>query len=163
MSDASTGTVRAACLSDAAAVREISAEAYIPIYQAIIGAIPRPAHENYAGRIARGEVWMLEADDAPAGVVVLEPKANHLMVYSIAVHPRDQGRGYGKLLLAFAEQHAATLGLPEVRLYTNVRMERNLAFYRRCGYAETGMRPHPSRPGEVVVDMVKAASGKPAA
>jgi len=163
MSSASPGVVRVARLSDAAAVREISAEAYIPVYQTVIGAVPRPAHEDYVARIERGEVWMLEADDASAGVVVLEPKAGHLMVYSIAVHPRDQGRGYGKLLLAFAEQHAATLGLPEVRLYTNVRMERNLAFYRRCGYAETGMRPHPSRLGEVVVDMMKAASGKPAA
>ena len=88
MSNASTRAVRAARFSDAAAVQEISAEAYIPIYQAVIGAVPKPAQEDYAGRIERGEVWMLEADDGMAGVLVLEPKAGHLMVYSIAVRPR---------------------------------------------------------------------------
>ncbi len=162
MSDASTRTVRAAHLSDATAVQEISAEAYIPIYQAVIGAVPKPAHEDYAGRIGQGEVWMLEAGDGPAGVLVLEPKAGHLIVYSIAVRLRYQGRGYGKLLLAFAEQRAASEGLAELRLYTNSRMGRNLAFYRSCGFSETGLRPHPSRPGEVVVDMAKAVSGTPA-
>lgn len=159
MSNASTKAVRAARLSDAAAVQEISAEAYIPVYQAVIGAVPKPAYEDYAGRIERGEVWLLEADDGPAGVLALEPKADHLMVYSIAVRPRYQGRGYGKLLLAFAEQRAAVTGLSEVRLYTNVRMKRNLAFYRSCGYAEVGMHSHPNRPGEVVADMVKAVCG----
>lgn len=159
MSDASTRTVRAARLSDAAAVREISAEAYVPIYQAVIGAVPKPAHEDYTGRIERGEVWMLEADGGPAGVLVLEPKASYLVVYSVAVRPRYQGRGYGKLLLAFAEQRAAAEGLAELRPYTNSRMGRNLAFYRDCGFSETGLRPHPIRPGEVVVDMVKVVSG----
>lgn len=104
---------------------------------------------------------MLEADDSPAGVLALEPKADHLMVYSIAVRPRYQGRGYGKLLLAFAEQRAAAEGLAELRLYTNSRMGRNLAFYRGCGFSETGLRPHPIRLGEVVVDMVKVVSGIP--
>ena len=162
MSNASTRTVRAARPSDAVAVREISAEAYIPIYQAVIGAVPKPAHEDYAGRIERGEVWILEADGGPAGVLVLEPQAGHLTVYSIAVRPRHQGRGYGKLLLAFAEQRAAAEGLAELRLYTNSRMGRNLALYRGCGFSETGLRPHPIRPGEVVVDMAKAVSGTPA-
>ena len=147
-------------LSDAAAVQEISAAAYIPVYQTLIGVVPKPAHEDYAVRIERGEVWLLEEGNGLPGVVVLEPTTDHLMVYSIAVHPRHQGKGHGKLLLAFAEQRAAATGLSEVRLYTNVRMKRNLAFYRSCGYAEIGTRPHPSRSGEVVVDMVKVVSGR---
>ena len=35
-------------------------------------------------------------------------------------------------------------------------MEKNIALYRRHGYAETGTRPHPSQAGEVLVDMVRA-------
>ncbi len=126
---ASTKTIRIAHLSDALAVQEISAEAYVPAYQAIIGAAPRPAHEDYTDRIERGEVWILYLEDGPSGVVVLEPTADYLLVYSIAVRPQHQGRGYGKLLLAFAEQQATATRLPEVRLYTNRRMEQNLAFY----------------------------------
>jgi ribosomal protein S18 acetylase RimI-like enzyme len=34
-------------------------------------------------------------------------------------------------------------------------MERNLALYRRHGFVEVGTRPHPSRAGEVLVDMVR--------
>jgi len=152
---ASTTTIRIAHLSDALAVQDISAEAYIPVYQTIIGAAPKPAHEDYTDRIERGEVWILDLEDGPSGVIVLEPTAEALLIYSIAVRPRYQGRGYGKLLLAFAEQRAAATGLPEVRLYTNRRMEQNVAFYLKFGYCETGTRPHPHRSGEVVVDMVK--------
>jgi len=35
-------------------------------------------------------------------------------------------------------------------------MEKNIALYQRHGYAEIGTRPHPSRVGEVLVDMVRA-------
>jgi ribosomal protein S18 acetylase RimI-like enzyme len=65
-------------------------------------------------------------------------------------------KGHGGALLDFADQRAAALGLAVIRLYTNVRMEKNIALYRREGYAETGTRPHPSRIGEMLVDMVRA-------
>ena len=55
-----------------------------------------------------------------------------------------------------ADQRAIAVGLAVIRLYTNVRMEKNIALYRRHGYAEAGTRPHPSRAGEVLVDMVRA-------
>ena len=148
--------VRIARRSETAAVQEVSAAAYIPVYQPVIGAVPKPAREDYTSRIERGEVWVLETGGILAGVIVLEPATDHLMLYSIAVHPRHQGQGYGKLLLAFAEQHAVTAGLPEVRLYTTTLMKQNLAFYRGCGYAEVGVRPHPTRRGAVIVDMVKS-------
>ena len=147
--------IRIARAADAAVVQSISAEAYIPSYATTVGVVPKPAQEDYRDRITRGEVWVLETNDGPCGVVVLERMLNHLMIYSVAVHPQYQGRGYGRLLLGFAEQHAASLWLPTVRLYTNRRMERNLLFYRSCGYREMGTRPHPTRLGEVVVDMMK--------
>ena len=157
---ASTEMVRIARRSETAAVQEISAAAYIPVYQPVIGAVPKPAREDYTSRIERGEVWVLETGGSLAGVVVLEPATDHLMVYSVAVHPRHQGQGYGRLLLVFAEQRAVTAGLPEVRLYTTTLMEQNLAFYRSCGYAEACMRPHPTRPRAVIVDMVKSVRGQ---
>jgi ribosomal protein S18 acetylase RimI-like enzyme len=77
------------------------------------------------------------------------------MIYSIAVKPDAQRKGYGTTLLDFADQRAIELGLHQVRLYTNERMERNLRLYRRHGFVEVGTRPHPSRPGQVLVDMVR--------
>jgi ribosomal protein S18 acetylase RimI-like enzyme len=141
--------------SDMAAVQQISSEAYIPAYQAICGFVPKPAFEDYRSRIEHGDVWILEVDGQPIGVAVPEERPDHLLVYSIAVRPEYQRKGYGAALLRFADERAAAIGVSEVRLYTNQRMERNIALYRRHGFAEVGTRPHPSRPGDVLVDMVR--------
>src|SRR5436305_10241856 len=136
-----TATIRPAELRDAEAVQRISAGAYIPAYQAVIGAVPKPASEDYRPRIARGEVWLLESAGATSGVLVLKRKADHMLVYSVAVEPNAQRRGFGKMLLTFADARAIELGLCEVRLYTNVRMEANVRLYRNCGFREIGRRP----------------------
>lgn len=148
--------IRLAELSDVELVQEISAEAYVPAYEAVIGAVPSPAYEDYRPRVSRGEVWLLDTTKGSRGVVVLESMGRHLLVYSIAVRPSFQGRGYGRLLLAFAEQHAKDIGAHEMRLYTNTRMVPNIRLYRSCGFDEIATRPHPDRPGEFLVDMSKA-------
>ena len=140
---------------DKEAIQRISADAYVPAYMATLGTIPKPATEDYGPRIEKGQVWILEVEDEPTGVAVLEECADHLLVYSIAVKPNAQRKGYGTALLNFADQRAIGLGLREVRLYTNERMEQNLRLYRRRGFAEVAKRAHPSRPGQVLVDMVR--------
>jgi ribosomal protein S18 acetylase RimI-like enzyme len=147
--------LRRADTVDKEAVQRISADAYIPAYMAVIGTIPKPATEDYGERIEKGEVWILEVEGEPKGVAILEEYANHLMIYSIAVKPDAQRKGYGSTLLDFADQRAIELGLHQVRLYTNERMESNLKLYRRHGFVEVGTRPHPSRPDQVLVDMVR--------
>jgi ribosomal protein S18 acetylase RimI-like enzyme len=147
--------IRRAREAEAEAVRAICAAAYIPAYAPIIGTAPRPALEDYAPRIGRGEVWLIETAAGPIATLALEPQADHLLVYSIAVLPEHQGQGHARRLLAFAEEQARRSGHREVRLYTNDRMEKNLALYRRCGFVESGRRPHPSRPGITLVDLAK--------
>ena len=97
----------------------------------------------------------MEVEGEPTGVAVLEERADHLLIYSIAVKPDAQGKGYGTALLDLADRRAIVLGLHQVRLYTNQRMGRNLRLYRRHGFVEVGKRPHPSRPGQVLVDMAR--------
>ena len=147
--------LRLALPADADLVREISAAAYLPAYLAILGAAPRPAFEDPAPRIARAEVHLLERSGQVLGVLMLEPAADHLTIYSLAVRPSAQGTGLGRALLAFADGMAIEAGLREVRLYTNTRMSRNVALYRAAGFVESGVREHPSRPGEFLVDMAK--------
>jgi ribosomal protein S18 acetylase RimI-like enzyme len=146
---------RQAVAADLAVVQQISADAYIPAYEAVIGAVPKPAFEDYTPRIERGEAWVLEVDGKPVGVAILEEKPDHLLVYSIAVRPGEQRKGYGRALLRLADQRAIAIGVREVRLYTNRRMTRNITLYRRYGFVEVGTRPHPSRAGELLVDMVR--------
>jgi ribosomal protein S18 acetylase RimI-like enzyme len=147
---------RRAVAADGELVQRLSADAYEP-YTALLGAQAVPAVEPYAPRIARGEVWLLEQDGEVVALAVLEPHPDHLMIFSLAVDPARHHRGLGRRLLDFAEQRARAEGVGELRLYTNAKMERNIALYARAGYHETGRRAHPRRAGWVLVDMAKTA------
>ncbi|TIU85024.1 MAG: GNAT family N-acetyltransferase [Mesorhizobium sp.] len=146
--------MRPARPEDLAAVVALTADAYAP-YTAIFGGPPIPVTEDYAPRIERGEVWLLQEGSDLAGLIVLERHADHAMIFSIAVSPARQGRKLGIRLLDFADKQARSWGVPEVRLYTNSRMARNIALYAAYGYRETGRRANPYRPGWTLVDMVK--------
>ena len=139
---------------DLAAVVALTTDAYAP-YTAIFGGPPIPVTEDYAPRIERGEVWLLEEGSELAGLIVLERHPDHAMIFSVAVAPAFQGLKLGIKLLDFADEQARSWGVPEVRLYTNSRMERNIALYSAYGYRETGRRANPYRPGWTVVDMAK--------
>ena len=147
-------TPRRAVAADEGAVVALTAASYAP-YTALFGASPLPVTEHYAPRIADGQVWLAEDGGELAGLIVLEQHPDHAMVYSLAVAPGRKGGGIGTALLAFAEMQARGWGVPEMRLYTNSRMERNIALYGRVGYRETGRNPHPLRPAFTIVNMVK--------
>lgn len=146
--------IRIATAADCGAVAALTEAAYAP-YAARFGAPPIPVTEDYAPRIERGEVWLLTGEGPPAGLLVLEQHADHLLIFSIAVAPQHQHKGFGQRLLAWAERAARAAGVGELRLYTNARMERNIALYTACGYRETGRRANPLRSGWTVVDMAK--------
>lgn len=146
--------MRLARPDDLSAVIALTADAYAP-YTAIFDAPPIPVTEDYAPRIERGEVWLLQQEEKLAGLIVLEQHPDHAMIFSVAVAPAFQGRKLGIALLDFADGQARSWGVPEVRLYTNSRMERNIALYVAYGYRETGRRANPYRPGWTLVDMAK--------
>ncbi|MFA6154087.1 GNAT family N-acetyltransferase [Mesorhizobium sp.] len=151
-------TPRRAFDGDLPAIVSLTQSAYAP-YTALLGAPPIPVTEDYAPRVARGEVWLLEDGTQLAGALTLERHDDHALIFSVAVAPQFQGNGFGVALLNFAEQQTRLWGLPEVRLYTNARMERNIALYLAYGFHETGRRPNPYRQGWVLVDMAKPVGG----
>ncbi|ESY02892.1 acetyltransferase [Mesorhizobium sp. LNJC399B00] len=147
-------TVRQALAGDLDAVVSLTQTAY-EHYTPLLGAPPLPVTEGYAPRIERGEVWLLESGAELAGLIVIERHPDHAMIFSVAVSPAFQGRKLGTALLDFAQEQARLWGVPEVRLYTNSRMERNIEIYTAYGFHETGRRANPHRPGWTVVDMIK--------
>ncbi|WP_192178868.1 GNAT family N-acetyltransferase [Mesorhizobium amorphae] len=151
-------TIRQALAGDLQTVVSLTNVAYAP-YTDLLGAPPIPVTEDYAPRIERGEVWLLESGSELAGLIVLERHPDHAMIFSVAVSPAFQGKKLGIRLLDFAEEQTRLWGLPEVRLYTNSRMERNIALYAAYDFRETGRRPNPYRPGWTVVDMAKPVDG----
>ena len=80
----------------------------------------------------------LEEGATIAGIIVLLPTTNYLLLDNIAVSPARQGLGLGRRLLAFAEAEELRRGYHEIRLYTHQTMVENQRLYASIGYEETG-------------------------
>ncbi|WP_229478716.1 GNAT family N-acetyltransferase [Mycolicibacterium mageritense] len=132
--------IRQAVVDDAVPITRIVTDAYTP-YVDRIGRSPAPMGVDYHALVTQTDHVRVLADvDGVAGVIVLVPEADHLLIENVAVAPRAQGRGYGRSLLRYAEQQARLAGYGETRLYTNVAMVENLALYSRLGYVEVDRR-----------------------
>ena len=94
--------------------------------------------DDYAARVLEGVVWVLEEGSVIAGIIVLLPATDYLLLDNIAVSPARQGLGLGRRLLAFAEAEALRRGYAEIRLYTHQTMVENQRLYVSIGYEETG-------------------------
>ncbi|WP_394435249.1 GNAT family N-acetyltransferase [Streptomyces sp. SGAir0957] len=129
---AATGVIRRATAADVTAVKAVTDAAYRP-YLARIGVVPQPMEADHAANIAAGLVHVTGNPEV-TGLVVVEARPDHLFLDSVAVHPAAHGQGVGRALLAFVDEHARALGLPEVRLYTNALMWENRKIYPRYGY-----------------------------
>ena len=129
--------IRVATGADAPAITQIVEQAYRH-YIPRIGKPPGPMLDDYAARVSEGVVWVIEEGGAIAGIIVLLPRPDHLLLDNIAVAPARQGSGLGLRLLAFAEVEAARRGYREIRLYTHQPMTENQRLYAAIGYQETG-------------------------
>jgi ribosomal protein S18 acetylase RimI-like enzyme len=129
--------IRAATAADAPAIRQIVEEAYRH-YIPRIGKPPGPMLDDYEARVSDGVVSVIEAGSAIAGLIVLLPRPDYLLLDNVAIVPPRQGSGLGRRLLAFAEAEAVRRGYREIRLYTHQLMTENQRLYAALGYEETG-------------------------
>ncbi len=144
--------LRRAGAADAAAVRDLTREAYAK-WVPLIGREPKPMVADYAVAVQRHLIDMLYVDGALAGLIEMIPESDHMLIENLAVSPAFQGRGLGHHLLSHAEALTASLGHSEVRLYTNKSFEANIAFYLKRGYRLDREEPFPG--GSIVVHMSK--------
>jgi ribosomal protein S18 acetylase RimI-like enzyme len=103
-----------------------------------LGREPGPMRDDYAQRIAAGEVWVMDVEGELVGLVVLTERPESFLLQNVAVAPAAQGQGYGRRLITFAEDEAKRRGYDELRLYTNVLMGENIALYQHLGFREIG-------------------------
>lgn len=129
-------TIRRATAEDAEACHDLVQRAYA-VHLPRMSVRPAPMDADYTEVIAADEVWVAYAGGRLAGVLVLAPGADHVLVENVAVDPDHQGTGLGRRLLGLAEERAAALGLPVLRLFTHVTMVENQRLYERVGYVET--------------------------
>jgi ribosomal protein S18 acetylase RimI-like enzyme len=131
--------LRAATHKDLPEISTCARAAYAR-YVPRIGKEPAPMVADFAALVAAGEVHVLLAAGALVGFIVMRCRAGHLFVENVAVRPDHQGRGFGRRLMAFAEDMARERGQPAVELYTNVKMTENFPFYEGLGFVETERR-----------------------
>lgn len=119
---------------DREAVEALQRAAYAP-NKVLLGVEPLPLLADYANVLARYEVWLAGDKGNLLGVLILEPGADDLLVWSVATHPDEQRTGLGRALLMAAEERARALGLCVLRLYTGATLDHLIAWYGRHGYA----------------------------
>jgi ribosomal protein S18 acetylase RimI-like enzyme len=92
-----------------------------------------------------------------AGILILQSRADDLLIWSVATAPHARGSGLGNQLLAAAETRAQALGKPIIRLYTGELLVDNIAWYQRRGYMVERTEAMPDRR---IVHMKKTLEGE---
>ncbi|MEM9732326.1 MAG: GNAT family N-acetyltransferase [Pseudomonadota bacterium] len=131
--------LRPARPADLSFVRACAQAAYAPYVQRM-GQRPAPMDADFEGALEQEQCFVLEEATRPLGYAIWFPEGDTFFIENIAIAPREQGRGLGIVLMNQAETAAKQRGLTRLRLYTNVKMLENIAFYTRLGFAETERR-----------------------
>ena len=101
-----------------------------------------------AGRPRREYVVLTDADGV-RGYAGLDHGGDVADVMTIAVAPRAQGHGFGRLLLDELEQRARSRGAEHVILEVRADNLAALGLYERSGYAVLSTRRRYYQPGDV--------------
>lgn len=126
--------LRRATPSDAAAIRDLTREAYAK-WVAVIGREPKPMTADYDAVVRRHRFDLLLKDGVLAALIETVDEGDQLLIENLAVAPRFQRQGFGRMLIAHAEDVARDLGRARIRLYTNQRFSENIGLYEALGYA----------------------------
>jgi GNAT superfamily N-acetyltransferase len=126
--------LRRAGAADVEGVRALQQAAYAK-NRPLLGVEPIPLLADYAHILRTMEVWVHERDGRLLGALILEPRPDDLLIWSLAAHPSAQGSGVGRALLAAADARAHQIGRSVLRLYTGTPLGHLVAWYGRHGYA----------------------------
>ncbi len=125
-------SLRRAGIGDLDAVLGLQQAAYAR-NRALLGCEPLPLLADYQDIFRDHEVWLAE-DNGLAGALIVQPRPDDLLIWSVATNPDRQGRGLGQDLLLAAEVRARELGRDVVRLYTGAVLQHLIGWYGRHGY-----------------------------
>jgi GNAT superfamily N-acetyltransferase len=132
--------IRPATLEDTTRIRALTRAAYAK-WVALIGREPLPMQADYERAVVEHTIDLLIVNGVLAGLIETILRPDHLWIENVAVAPEQQGRGFGRLLLAHAERRAIHAGRLEIRLLTNQAFAANLELYARLGYIVNRIEP----------------------
>ena len=144
-------TFRRATDADRPAVEALQNAAYAR-NRRLLGVEPLPLQVDYAEIFATMEVWLAEERDQLRGALILQPRVDDMLIWSIAAAPDAQRQGIGQIMLDAAEVRARQLGRKTMRLYTGAVLEGLIRWYRRHGYE---IERHEELPDRHITHMIK--------
>lgn len=141
-------SLRRATTDDLPAIEAVQQAAYAR-NRLLLGVEPVPLLWDYKDVLRSREVWVADgaADGREGidGVLILQARADDLLIDSVATAPMAQGSGLGNALLAAGEARARALGRTTARLYTGEPLSANIQWYRRKGFAIERVEQMPDR------------------
>jgi len=100
--------------------------------------------ERVQAFLNRGKFLLLEGSDGLLGCVFVELRRDRGYVGLLSVEPNLQMKGFGRRLMAAAEQYFSASGCSGVDLRIISARPELLRFYAKLGYVETGISPMPA-------------------
>jgi GNAT superfamily N-acetyltransferase len=100
----------------------------------------------FKARLIRLEHPSVMCEEGGHAVALIEPAPtpSHLLIENLAVLPDRHGGGIGGLLLECADEIARSVGLNELRSYTDAKFVTNIAFYAHRGFEKFPRESHPA-------------------
>ena len=111
-----------------------------------------PNNRAFDNDVKREELYVLEINKKVIACVVisifmddeyrpikwLTPNEHNIYIHRLAVHPNQQGNGYARLLMDYAETYALENNYSSIRLDTFSQNLGNQKFYELRGYNQLG-------------------------
>lgn len=134
-------TVERATPDDVETIRGLVVAAYTK-YIERIGKPPAPMLADYDQLLATHDIFVLRNETQTVGSIVLhvDKDDRSVQLNNLVVDPTAQGRGYGRVLMNFAERFTKDNNCATLKLFTNIKMVENLTLYAKLGFEETERR-----------------------
>jgi ribosomal protein S18 acetylase RimI-like enzyme len=151
--------IRRAGVADAAVIAALTGAAYAK-WTPILGREAKPMTVDYEEAVRKNRFDLLIVEGEAVALIETIAEPDGLLIENVAVSPSFQRRGFGRRMLAHAEDIAAAAGYGKIRLYTNQRFAANVTLYLKLGYRIDSEEPFL---GGAQVNMSKALTGLPPA
>jgi ribosomal protein S18 acetylase RimI-like enzyme len=141
---ASSCSIRAATVNDAAAIADLVRRAFStqsrptnPPSSAL-----RETAATIADHLARGGGAVLEIAGGIVGVVLWNEEEGALYIGRLSVHLERRRQGIARALMDEAEREARRRGMTRMTLGVRLELEDNRRFFRSCGFEDAELRSH---------------------
>ena len=83
-----------------------------------------------------GKIFFAKLEDKIIGTVALMPKNSSFELNKMAVTDKIQSKGIGSLLMQKCIDEAKNLGLKEIFLFSNTKLDKAINLYKKVGFLE---------------------------